>query len=249
MNETGTGTGTEGRFERPEDFYAVYDGYRDYVRPDLAAKHIRLFDANIWRPGRFHPDMAVLEFGCGTGIFLAYLLHKGVGHFIGVDQDANLRRHMPDEIAEHFAERDIWSFLDSSHGGERFDRIVMLDVLEHFSVYQAVDLLRRLKSVLTPEGQVIVRVPNPSSPWGLRYQHHDLTHKAAYSPGGLHQIALAAGYGGATCRPHRRRFGLRQGMENAAQGLLAWVIVETPEIWTANMMGFISLGTNSGREG
>ena len=43
MNETGT----EGRFERPEDFYAVYDGYRDYVRPDLAAKHIRLFDANI----------------------------------------------------------------------------------------------------------------------------------------------------------------------------------------------------------
>ena len=87
MNETGTGTGTEGRFERPEDFYAVYDGYRDYVRPDLAAKHIRLFDANIWQPGRFHPDMAVFEVGCGTGIFLAYLLHKGVRRLVGVDQD------------------------------------------------------------------------------------------------------------------------------------------------------------------
>ena len=239
MNEAGT----EGRFERPEDFYAVYGGYRDYVRPDLAPKHIRLFDANIWQPGRLRPDMAVLEFGCGTGIFLAYLLHKGVRRITGVDQDANVRRHMPDDIAGHFIEQDIWSYLESQDGGERFDRVVMLDVLEHFSVYQAVDLLRGIKSILAPDGQVIVRVPNPSSPWGLRYQYHDLTHKAAYSPGALHQIALAAGYGGATCLPHRRRFGLRQGMENVAQGLLAWVIVETPEIWTANMMGFISLGT------
>lgn len=188
-------TGTEGRFERPEDFYAVYGGYRDYVRPDLAPKHIRLFDANIWQPGRFRPDMAVLEFGCGTGIFLAYLLHKGVRRITGVDQDANVRRHMPDDIASHFIEQDIWSYLESQDGGERFDRIVMLDVLEHFSVYQAVDLLRRIKSILAPDGQVIVRVPNPSSPWGLRYQYHDLTHKAAYSPGALHQIALAAGYG------------------------------------------------------
>ncbi len=240
MNENGT----EGRFERPEDFYAVYGGYRDYVRPDLAAKHIRQFDVNIWRPGALRPDMAVLEVGCGTGIFLAYLLHKGVGRVCGIDQDANVRGHMPDDIATHFVQQDVWSYLESQDGGERFDRIVMLDVLEHFSVYQAVGLLRGMKSILAPVGQVIVRVPNPSSPWGLRYQYHDLTHKAAYSPGALNQIALAAGYAGATCLPHQRRFGLRQALEDAVHGLMARVIVEAPEIWSANMMGFISLGTN-----
>jgi len=120
----------------------------------------------------------------------------------------------------------------------------MLDVLEHFSVYQAVDLLRRMKSVLAPGGQVIVRVPNPSSPWGQRYQYHNLTHKAAFAPGASHQIALAAGYAGATCLPHRRRFGLRQALEDAVHGLMARVIVEVLEIWSANMMEFISLGTN-----
>ena len=100
MDETGTG----GRFDRPENFYAVYGGFRKYVRPDLAPKHIRQFDTNIWKAGRFHPDMPVLEFSCGTGIFLAYLMHKGVRRLAGVDQDANVRGLMPDEIATHFAE-------------------------------------------------------------------------------------------------------------------------------------------------
>ena len=42
----------------------------------------------------------------------------------------------------------------------------MFDVLEHFSVEDGANLLSTIKSHLTSDGQIIIRVPNMSSPWG-----------------------------------------------------------------------------------
>lgn len=60
-------------FKSPEDFYQVYDAHRTYVRPDVRPKHVRNFDDQFWKPADCMPTMSVLEIGCGTGLFLAYL--------------------------------------------------------------------------------------------------------------------------------------------------------------------------------
>ena len=229
---------SEHPFARPEDFYRVYDRHREYVRPDLRAKHIRQFDRHVWNVGGFAPAHAVLEIGCGTGIFLAYLAHKGITDFAGIDLDPLVKDHMPEDLAARVTISDVWDYLKTQPPA-RFERVVMLDVLEHFSAPEGVALLREIGGLLKPGGQVVVRVPNMSSPWGPIYQYHDLTHKAAYSPGALGQVALAAGFSGATCHPYRRGNGLKRALDSAATALLGRLFIETPEIWSANMMGVL----------
>ncbi|MHA1598772.1 MAG: hypothetical protein ACTSV1_08630, partial [Alphaproteobacteria bacterium] len=69
---------------------------------------------------------------------------------------------------------------------------------------------------------------------------HDLTHKAAYSPGALGQVAMAAGLKDTRCLAHRRGSGFRQAVEKISIKLLGRLFTETPEIWSANMMGVLS---------
>ena len=67
------------------DFYASYERFKDYVTPNLEEKQIRRYDRDFWEPAGCTADMAVLEVGCGTGLFLAYLGAKGVGDFLGIE--------------------------------------------------------------------------------------------------------------------------------------------------------------------
>jgi cyclopropane fatty-acyl-phospholipid synthase-like methyltransferase len=232
-------------FDKPEDFYQVYDEHRTYASPDLRKKHLRQYDDQIWSPAACLPEMAFLEIGCGTGIFLNYLKHKGVQRFAGVDLDPHVLDVMPADLAEAVTIGDVWAYLEQIRTQAPFDRIVLLDVLEHFSPYEGVRLLRQLDGVLSQDGRIIVRVPNLSSPWGAQYQFHDLTHKAMYTPGSLRQVALAAGFDVIRCLPQRRGSATKRFLEDCVHGLLSRTITEPPAIWSANMIGIIGRPKNS----
>ena len=133
-------------FQKLEDFYRVYDQHRNYVRAEARPKHLRNFDEQFWRPARVNAGHSVLELGSGVGLFLAYLDAKGVTDFTGVEQDENVIDYMPEDIARRVTIGDIWDSLD---GFERkFNRIVLFDVLEHFSYFEGRRLLARLSSPL-----------------------------------------------------------------------------------------------------
>jgi cyclopropane fatty-acyl-phospholipid synthase-like methyltransferase len=179
------------KFEKLEDFYQVYDQHRTYVKAEIRKKHIRNFDDQFWNPAKVSSHHSVLELGCGVGLFLAYLQAKGITDFVGIDNDPNVTGYMPPEISEKVINGDIWAEIENL--GRRFDRIVLLDVFEHFSFVEGQQLLLLLKEKLTLDGKIILRVPNAASPFGLQYQFGDVTHKAAYGPGALQHVALAGG--------------------------------------------------------
>ena len=231
-------------FDKPEDFYQVYDEHRTYAPPDLRKKHRRQYDQQIWTPAACSPEMAFLEIGCGTGIFLNYLKHKGVQRYVGVDLDPNVIEVMGPELARAVTIGDVWEYLEGARTGDPFERIVLLDVLEHFSHYEGVRLFEQLGEVLSQDGRIIVRVPNLSSPWGAQYQYHDLTHKAAYTPGSLRQVALAAGFDVVGCLPQRRGSAAKRFLEDCVHGLLSRTITEPPAIWSANMIAVIGRRQN-----
>ena len=119
--------------------------------------------------------------------------------------------------------------------------VVLLDVLEHFSAGDGVRLLQKIQAVLAPKGRVVIRVPNMSSPWGGIYQFSDLTHKTAFTPNSLEQLAQAAGYRAIAFLPQRRGSPFRRFSEDALHGFLSMILAVTPVVWTANMIGVLEV--------
>ena len=98
----------------------------------------------------------ILDIGCATGEFLAYMKEKG-WNTLGIEPDANARKQARDiRGLEVFDEGQLEKLADSSFGV-----ITMWHVLEHVS-----DLRERMECLcrlLVPGGLLIVAVPNSDS--------------------------------------------------------------------------------------
>lgn len=223
-------------------FQESYGAFKLYATPLLAAKNIRRFDREFWRPAACAPAMAVLEVGCGTGLFLAYLAAKGVTDFLGIDIDPELQQILPPSVGDRFRAVDVRTFLEAGAEGRTFDRIVMLDVLEHFAPDEGATLLEGLGRILRPGGRILVKVPNMASPWGGQYQYGDLTHKAAYTPSSLRHLALASGFICTAVYPHEEGSRFRRFRARLFHAFLGWMLMTPPEIWSANFFAILQRG-------
>ncbi|MBT7953762.1 MAG: methyltransferase domain-containing protein [Rhodospirillaceae bacterium] len=230
-------------FEKLEDFYQVYDQHRTYVKAEIRKKHIRNYDDQYWRPAQGSASHSVLELGTGVGLFLAYLKAKGVNKFTGIDSDPKVKEYMPQEISENVIIGDIWTEIQNF--SEPFDRIVLLDVFEHFSFMEGQRLLVQLKDLLEPDGKIVLRAPNAASPFGLQYQYNDVTHKAIYGPGNLQHVALAAGLQVEKFQSVRRGSYFKRFLENIVLGFLDKVLTEPPPLWGANMIAVLSSSSDN----
>jgi cyclopropane fatty-acyl-phospholipid synthase-like methyltransferase len=222
------------------DFYAGYGAWKKYETPALKAKHIRRLDRDVWIPAEMRADHTVLEIGCGTGQVLAYLAHKGVRDFTGIDQDPKLADVIPASARDRFVAAPVERFLDRD--ARRFDRILLFDVLEHFSPPEGAELLKSLRTRLKPDGALVIKLPNMSSPWGMQHQFGDLTHRAAYTPGSLRQLCGSCGYGELTCRAQITGSPFRRFADPLVHRLLGRLIMTPPEIWSANFIAVVRRG-------
>ena len=221
--------------------YETYAAFKGYSTPTVGPKHIKRFDREVWEPATFRADHRVLELGCGTGLFLAYLEAKGVAEFLGIDQDPALAGVVPEPVRGNFRVADIWAFLEQASGeGDRFDRIALFDVLEHFDAEAGCQLLMKIKDVLAPDGAIVVKVPNAGSPWGQQFQYGDLTHKTAYTPESMAQQAVAAGLICRKAYPHRLGSPARRRWEALLHGILDRIVTTPPDIWEGNFYAVLA---------
>jgi cyclopropane fatty-acyl-phospholipid synthase-like methyltransferase len=221
--------------ETAHNFYQSYASYKNYVTPVVGQKQVRRYDQMIWNPAACQPAMKFLEIGCGTGEFLAYLAAKGCDQFWGIDHDSHLAAIIPQTVSQHFVCGDLWQILTDPQQDQP-DRVVALDVLEHFSADEALRLLTAIKAKLAPKGRLVVKVPNASCPWGLQYQFGDLTHRTAFTPLSLHQLADAAGFKTISILPHRQGSRRRLITDALVHRFLSWALATPPQIWSANFV-------------
>jgi len=98
----------------------------------------------------------VLDIGCGEGFFAAELQKAG-NRVVGIDA-------LPEPSQIHALEEYFSADLNHAASlfrrlnGRRFDRVLLLDVLEHLLRPQ--QLLEETKSVLKPNGCLVVSLPN-----------------------------------------------------------------------------------------
>lgn len=118
---------------------------------------------NPYPPGRYAwawenvlPGDSVLDYGCNDGKVLARLRSESSSHRMGVDLSADAiaagRKLYPNLTLETFSNAKQLSVPDGT-----FDKILLLDVIEHIAGQNAV--LSELRRVIKPTGQLILTVP------------------------------------------------------------------------------------------
>jgi 2-polyprenyl-3-methyl-5-hydroxy-6-metoxy-1,4-benzoquinol methylase len=106
---------------------------------------------------RFEGCSPVLHIGCGRGIFLSLLKGRGVG-CIGIDhcyEDVVVSRNRGFEAEQ----TDYFTFLSQTQ--TRFGGIFCSHAIEHLDFDRTTELFRLCRSVLRPDGRIIVVTPNP----------------------------------------------------------------------------------------
>lgn len=156
-----------------------YDHYRDWKSWDA------LFVYSVDDAGYFSgelKDMAVdgadvLEIGFGSGACVAWLEERGARICVTEinDQFCTAARDRGHEVLPS----DLHSV--SADHLERFDTIIAFDVFEHLDLDTLDSYLGACASMLRSGGRLLLRFPNAQSPFGLKPQAGDPTHKSQLS--------------------------------------------------------------------
>jgi 2-polyprenyl-3-methyl-5-hydroxy-6-metoxy-1,4-benzoquinol methylase len=141
-------------------------------------------------PGK--KDLRILDIGCGFGAFLMLLLNKGYQSVEGIDISADQVEKAHELGLSQVYQADIFEFLGS--GGQIFDVITGIDIIEHFSKDELLKLLFLIRNSLAPGGIAIFRTPNMDAPLTSTYAWGDYTHQCLLNYSSARQLFLAAGY-------------------------------------------------------
>lgn len=110
------------------------------------------------------PEASILDIGCSDGLFFQALSKFGIPH--GIEPDASL-------LSNNKWRNQIWHapFDETFQTSQKFDLILMLDVLEHIENDQAA--LQKASQLLKSHGKIITTVPALKALWTF---HDTLNH-------------------------------------------------------------------------
>lgn len=148
--------------------------------PDYAAAYRRLYEQHWWWRAReafvlerlraleLPRPSTILDVGCGDGLFFPAL--SEFGQVWGVESDPAIVG--PDQERIHVGPFDL-----SYAPEQRFDLIVLLDVLEHLPDPEGA--LRHAASLLAPGGALVLTVPAFNLLWTQHdaFNHHHLRYR------------------------------------------------------------------------
>ena len=137
-----------------------------------------------------------LEIGPGLGEFCAVASRRGLQVDV-IDRDEAVLRH----VKSRYRIRASWctpaESVPSLDGAlPSYDRIVMVQVLEHVELSSLVPLMGFLFRHLNPGGKLLATVPNGATPLGGVERYWDITHRTAFSANSLRQLVHMAGLTG-----------------------------------------------------
>lgn len=163
----------------------------------------RLKTVTIARVAPPEPGWVVLDLGCGSGVVADWLAARA-GTVDAVDAnpraiDYARRTFVRPNLSFRLATADALPFAPG-----RFDRIYLLEFIEHLYQDQLAALFARLGTLLAPGGTVFLTTPNYRSPWpllegamdrlGLAPHMEGEQHVSRPTPGLLRSLADSSGF-------------------------------------------------------
>ncbi len=164
----------------PTDYKSISDNIEEYICHEA------------WLPE--DKEIAILDVGCGWGTLLLRLWATGYRRLTGIDIsqgqcDIAIKRLPPDVTV--YCGNTI-EFLKNNVGS--YDLITILDVIEHLSVDNAIELLQNCNLALRENGMIVVKVPNMSNILSNYSRYLDITHLTGYTEWSLFQLLDCGGF-------------------------------------------------------
>lgn len=137
------------------------------------------------------PEDKILELGCGSGFMLNYLGNMGFENVIGIDISQEQV-----SIASHFGQNaiasDVFDYLSDQE--DKFDAVLALDFIEHFSKNELILLFTQIFKSLRSNGKLIIQTPNGEGLFSGQVIFGDLTHLTIFTPASLQQLLIECGF-------------------------------------------------------
>ncbi len=131
----------------------------------------------------------ILEIGFGNGSFLEWSKLNGLntyGYEINLDFYDKLKNRHKVYLGNGF------DFDEKIN--EKFDLIIMFDVVEHIIRERLEEFFLKLNHILNKNGIILMRFPNGSSPFGLYYFNSDLTHELFLNKRSMRMLCDLTGF-------------------------------------------------------
>ncbi len=137
-------------------------------------------------------DAAILDLGCGYGNIVYTLREHGYRCVAGVDispEQVELARRLG---IEGVVEGNVLDHLRGAPG--RYDVIFAVDLLEHLTKENVIDVVDAVDGALSPGGTFIVQTVNGASPFAGRARYGDFTHELAFTATSIAQVLRLGGF-------------------------------------------------------
>lgn len=179
-----------------EDIYKNYTSTSVLAGVDVkkfTAWSHRYFNAFILPHIPQDNNCKILEIGCGYGRYTHLLTHTlGYENTVGIDiSEEQIEFAKNNYQLTKVFKADALEFLEA--GQEKYDIVILMDVLEHLELDYAIRLLKKIKQCLNQYGKLIIQVPNGLSPLKPIF-YGDVTHIRAFSSNSMTQILRMAGF-------------------------------------------------------
>ena len=134
----------------------------------------------------------IIDIGCGIGTLVWLCQQRGYSETQGIDISPQMVAIAQELGTKNVQQADLLPFL--AHHPEQFDLIIAIDVIEHFTKDELVDLLQYIHKALRPDGQIIFRTPNADALFATLYTQGDFTHENQLNVSSAEQLLLSCGF-------------------------------------------------------
>ena len=175
---------------------AIRKGYHDLLRPEI----LELIPVNATK---------ILDLGCGTGTLGKALKERQKCHVTGIELNKEAAQTAQKNLDTVLT--DNLNRFDPAFFRIKYNCLIFADILEH--LINPWKVLKKVASVLTDDGTVIISIPNIAHPWivsnlrkGLfRYEPAgilDITHLRFFTKTSIGQLLYSAGLKITNIRAH-----------------------------------------------
>ena len=199
-----------------DDLFKYTPDHKGYFEKELADISIKNAD--------------VLEVGFGSGTCISWMIEQGAR--VAMTEISERSCQAAKKLGYDVLPADLSLAADANE--TRFDTIIAFDVFEHLDLETVGTYLDACSKMLRPGGKLLLRFPNAQSPFGLKHQAGDPTHKSELSlavfnlllarrPFKVLRYAGSAMYRGTPLKPVWFKRSLRRVLQKMINAVLNFV--------------------------